>query len=178
LRSMRNIKKILIALCLIFVCGAVGLTALPGGAAGDKQIVGRIERVKICPEHILFRAKLDTGADNSSLDAADIVEFERDGKKWVRFKVVNFRGQKRIFEKRLVRYAKIKRKGQKSVERPVVRLSICLGKHLKKVEFNLTDRTGFSYKMLIGVSFMNEVFIVDPAKKYTSEPTCGGICGR
>jgi hypothetical protein len=146
--------------------------------AQEKQVAGLIEKVKICPENIIFRAKLDTGADHSSLDASDITEFKRDGEKWVRFKVVNFRGQKRTFEKRLVRYAKIKRQIRKPVERPVIRLNICLGEQFKEVEFNLTDRTGFSYKMLIGCSFMNGVCIVDPAKKFTSEPKCEASCAK
>jgi len=171
-------KKSTILLCLILTFYAIGPAATAIGVSKAKQIVGRAEIVKICPEGILFRAKLDTGADNSSLDASNITEFERDGKKWVRFKVVNFRGQKRTFEKRLIRYAKIKRKRQAPVERPVVRLSICVGKHFKEVEFNLADRTGFSYKMLIGCSFMDGVCIVDPGKKFTSKPECEVFCGR
>jgi hypothetical protein len=171
-------KKRLILLCLIFAVDATGLAVIASIATGAKQIVGRAEIVKICPESILFRAKLDTGADHSSLDASNVVEFERDGQKWVRFKVVNFRGQKRIFEKRLIRYARIKRKRLPPVERPVIRLSICLGKHFKEVEFNLSDRTGFSYKMLIGCSFLEGMCIVDPAKKYTSEHKCEVFCGR
>ena len=175
---MRQNGKSIILLCLILILNTIGPAASAIGAPGAKQIVGRIEKVRICPENILFKAKLDTGADHSSLDASHITEFERDGKKWVRFKVVNFRGQKRTFEKRLIRYAKIKRKNQKSVERPVILLSICLGEHFKKVEFNLTDRKGFSYKMLIGCSFMAGVCIVDPAKKFTSEPKCEVLCGK
>ena len=92
-------KKSIILLCLILTFNTIGFFATAIGVSEAKQIVGRIEKVKICPENILFKAKLDTGADHSSLDAANIVEFERDGEKWVRFKVVNFRGQKRIFEK-------------------------------------------------------------------------------
>ena len=49
----------------------------------EKRIVGWIERVKICPENNVFKAKLDTGSNNSSLDATKIIEFERYGKKWV-----------------------------------------------------------------------------------------------
>jgi hypothetical protein len=171
-------KNSAVLLCLILAVKTIGPAASAVGEVGTKQIVGRIEKVKICPENILFKAKLDTGADHSSLDASQITEFKRDGEKWVRFKVVNFRGQKRTFEKRLVRYAKIKRKILKSVERPVVRLSICLGEHFKEVEFNLTDRTGFNYRMLIGCSFMEGACIVDPAKKFISEPKCEVFCGQ
>jgi len=171
-------KKRFMLMCLILTLNPLASPATAAGPSKAKQIVGRAEIVKICPEGILFRAKLDTGADHSSLDASNIIEFERDGVKWVRFKVVNFRGEKRIFEKRLIRYATIKRKRQPPVERPVVLLSICVGAHFKEVEFNLTDRTGFSYKMLVGCSFMEGVCIVDPAKKFTSRPECDVFCGR
>ena len=58
--------------------------ALPAVAA-EKTVVGWIEKVRIYPGNFLVHAKLDSGAEYSSLDAANLQEFERDGKTWVRF---------------------------------------------------------------------------------------------
>ena len=45
----------------------------------DKQVVGWVEYVTILPENIKIKAKLDTGARTSSLNAVNMVEFERGG---------------------------------------------------------------------------------------------------
>jgi hypothetical protein len=58
----------------------------------DKQVVGWLEEVKIYPGNLILKAKLDTGAKNCSLNAQNIVEFERDGEKWVRFEIVRHSG--------------------------------------------------------------------------------------
>jgi hypothetical protein len=44
-----------------------------------------VEKVKIVPEGLKVKAKLDTGAQNSSLHAVRAEKFERQGEKWVRF---------------------------------------------------------------------------------------------
>jgi len=146
--------------------------------AQDKQIVGLIEKVKICPENLTMTAKLDTGAEHSSLSAINIKEFVRDGKRWVRFDFHTTQGLWKTREKRLLRIAKIKTHPNDHQERPVIRLGICLGKYYREVDFNLTDRREFEHQMLIGRSFMNGLLIVDPAAEFTSTPNCEASCGK
>ncbi len=50
-------------------------------------IYGYLERAMLVEATLEMEAKLDTGADNSSLNATDIEFFKRQGKPWVRFKV-------------------------------------------------------------------------------------------
>ena len=40
----------------------------------DKQIAGWVEYITIFPENLKIKAKLDTGAKNSSLNAVNVVE--------------------------------------------------------------------------------------------------------
>ena len=54
----------------------------------------------------------------------------------------------------------------------VVMLGICLGKVYKETEVTLVDRKGFLYAMLIGRSFLKNLFIVDTAQQFTVKPTC------
>lgn len=169
----RNVKL----LWLITLIAAV-LLSPPVVRAADKKIIGLIEMVRICPSRLEFKAKIDTGAQNSSLDVDNIEAFERDGNKWVRFDVVNFRGQKRTLEKPVVRTALIKRHKNKAASRYVIKLGICLGEYYQEVEFNLADRTGFNYRMLIGCSFLQGVCIVDPSLKYTTHPRCKDSCEK
>jgi len=48
-------------------------------SAGNKQIVGWVEKARIYPGNLVLQAKMDSGADNSSLNVPHLVEFERDG---------------------------------------------------------------------------------------------------
>ena len=64
--------------------------ALPA-VAGEKTMVGWIEKVRIYPGNFLVHAKLDSGAEYSSLDAANLTQFDRDGKPWVRFDLIEKR---------------------------------------------------------------------------------------
>jgi hypothetical protein len=142
-------------------------------SAGNKQIVGWVEKVLISPGNLVLQAKLDSGADNSSLNALDVVEFERNSEKWVRFELVDDLGQSVVIERRLVRIAKIKRHRGMRQERPVVRMGICVGNYYKEAEVNLVDRSKFKYPLLIGRSFMGDALVIDPSAQFTLEPECG-----
>ena len=123
---------------------------------------------------LVLRAKLDTGARNSSLHAPGITKFEKNGETWVRFSVKDHRGKEATIERKLVRQATIKQKAADPEKRPVIMLGICMGRQYREVEVNLVDRANFNYPMLIGRSFMSGHFVVDPELKYTAEPACVG----
>ena len=142
-------------------------------SAGNKQIVGWVEKARIYPGNLVLQAKMDSGADNSSLNVLDVVEFERNGEKWVRFELVNDLGQSVVIERRLVRIARIKRHQGMRQERPVVRMGICVGNYYREAEVNLVDRSKFKYPLLIGRSFMGDNLVIDPSAQFTLEPGCG-----
>ena len=141
--------------------------------AEEKEVIGWIEHVQILPENFILPAKIDTGADNSSLSASDITSFIRSSRKWVRFTVRRPDGPPIILEKPVARYVKIKRKGTSVQRRPVVRFDVCVGPIYKKdVEVNLANRKGFKYPVLIGRSFLKDTALVDSSLKYSQEPNC------
>lgn len=137
-----------------------------------KEVVGWIEKVRVYPGNLVLHAKLDTGADNCSLNAPHIEYFERKNEKWVRFEAVNREGNTVTLERKLVRTARVKRKGAKHQERPVVLLGICIGNIYKEVEVNLVDRSHYKYQMLIGRKFLKGDLLIDSSVKYTLEPKC------
>ncbi len=157
--------KILIASVLVL---GLNSYAIPQ----DKQVVGWVENVTIYPGNFKIKAKLDTGAKHSSLNAANIQEIQRNGESWVRFDVTNWKGRSQSFEQKVIRTAKIKEHKGKSQKRAVTRIDICLGNVFKEVEVNLTDRSMFNYQVLIGRSFLRDSFIIDTSKTYTVEPDC------
>jgi hypothetical protein len=158
-------------LLLAGLLGALVL-ALPA-AAGEKRVVGWIEKVRLYPGNFLVHAKLDSGAEYSSLDAGNMQIFERDGKTWVRFDLEEKReGKKVSFERPLLRWAPIKRHNQEPQRRPVIKLGVCLGHIYQETEVNLVNRKNYQYRMLIGRKFMEGVVIIDPAAQYTVQPEC------
>lgn len=150
------------------VYGAGGVT--PGGA--EIAILGYLENVRLMPDDIGVRAKLDTGADVTSLHALDIRRIDRKGEKWVRFTVEAPNGRTATFERKLVRTMRIKRHGGGTEQRPVVRLAFCVAAQTLEAEVNLVDRTGFNEPMLIGRNAMPKGIAIDPHRTETAPPTC------
>lgn len=131
----------------------------------EKLIVGSNEYVYIPSIDTKFDARIDTGATTTSLHATDIKEFERDGKKWVKFKLQK---SNTFIEKSLPveRIISIKRHGAQNQERYVVKLRVKLGDWSELIDVSLTDRSKFEYPMLIGRNFLNGYLVVDVSKKY------------
>jgi hypothetical protein len=170
---MKNFVRttILILLVLFFTFDSQSFSEVKTLNKG-LPVAGWVENVSIFPGNLKLKAKLDTGARHSSLNAADIKAFERGGEKWVRFKLKNWKGRTEFFEAKVVRMATIKQHDAQSAIRPVIRLGICLGSVYKEVEVNLEDRRKFNYQMLIGRSFLKKSFLVDASVTFTLQPSC------
>lgn len=165
--------KILSLVLSIFLSAA--LVEGPSGAASRKKdIFGWVERVEIGNSRLMMEAKLDTGADTSSLDASKIRRYrEKDGDRWVEFLVVGKNSGRRIrYKKRLIRYAYIKEHEGPSQRRPVVEIAVCLGGHFDEVEVSLVDRSGFQYPVLLGRNALANVALVDAGESFTTDPSC------
>lgn len=155
--------------CIICLCALLAAVPAWGGA---KTVVGWIEYARLYPGGLQIKAKLDSGAKTSSLNAVGVDEFVRDGEPWVRFEVTNWKGRSATFEKQVVRSVKIKEHSGRPQVRPVVLFRICLGGHTREVEVNLVDRSQFNYQLLVGRTFLEGLFVIDVAEKYTAQPEC------
>ena len=138
-------------------------------------IYGYLERAMLVEATLEMEAKLDTGADNSSLNATDIEFFKRQGKPWVRFKVEGDDGRDATFEREVIRTAVIKQRTGANAQRPVVRLRICVGRRSETVEVNLADRSELRYPLLLGRTFLEQGFLVNSAAKFTTPLRCQPI---
>ena len=81
-------KAIFLFLLILSDASSFAETALSNDGM---RVAGWIENVSIFPGNFKIKAKLDTGARNSSLNARNMEEFYRDGDKWVRFKLKNWK---------------------------------------------------------------------------------------
>jgi hypothetical protein len=153
---------------------ALSIPIVATAFASGRHMVGWLEKARIFPGGYRVSAKIDTGADNSSLNVREFTEFQRDGEEWARFTVIDDSGKQHKLEKKIVRLAKIKRHYGPRQERPVVLLGICVGAVYREVEVNLVDRSKFKCPLLVGRSFLAGALTVDPSQTYSVEPDCPG----
>ncbi|CAE6939811.1 RimK/LysX family protein [Vibrio sp. B1FLJ16] len=131
-------------------------------------ILGSEEWVYVPALDDTFKARVDTGATTSSMNAIDIVPFERDGKDWVQFKIDLGEGKEsKEFKVPVERWASVKQSSSEEItKRAVVVAYIQIGDYKEKTEFTLADRAHMAFPMLLGRSFFRDIAVVDVSKKY------------
>ena len=138
--------------------------AAPASYYDDKVVVGSTEWIYLTPPGHHYQARIDSGATTSSLSAQDITRFERNGKRWVRFKLQHDDEAEPIeIEAPLVRNVRIRQASAENPERrPVVSLTVNLGTQLQQdAEFTLTDRSQMTYPILLGREFLRDITLID-----------------
>lgn len=139
--------------------------------AGDKHlpIVGAVEyaTLELEPSALALEARIDTGADTTSVHAENIRLIEKEGKRYVQFTLLNDKGEEMPQELRLRRRVLIKQQVGEPERRYVVRMWVNLGGVRSRIDVNLSDRQDFEYPLLVGRNFLVDNFIVDVARHHT-----------
>jgi hypothetical protein len=156
----------------LLVCGILVVTGSQRAAAAQLQQFGWVEWVLVSDARFRLKAKLDTGAKTSSINAANIEEFQRAGASWVRFTIRDRAGKAAILERPIRRRVRIRRAGATKVTRFVVELDMCLGRQFRKAEVSLTARKGLLYPVLLGRSFLAGVAVVNPSRTFLVKSSC------
>ncbi len=133
--------------------------------ASPIPVLGELERVVVDPPQLMLEARLDTGAAGSVIDARNAREFERDGKTWVKFTLLDPATTKAIEVSRpVVRSFPIK---DSSARRYVVTLHIRLGEIDQYTELSLADRSGQRHPLILGRNFLRDQALVDVSRRFT-----------
>lgn len=116
-----------------------------------------------------IKAKVDTGADNSSLHAFNIDRFTEDGLSMVRFDV-HPRQRKRkpsvTCVAEVVGERRVKNPGGRTELRPTIKTRLIIaGKELEAL-VNLTTRDEMTFRMLLGRRTIRNYFVIDPGRSY------------
>ncbi len=119
-----------------------------------------------------IKAKLDTGAQTSSLHAYDIEVFERDGADWVRFGIRPW--QRSDDDQVTVECPVLDRRRVRSSsghvdERVVVAMRLVLIGREVTAEVTLSNRDAMGFRMLIGREALSRGFVVDSARSFLGE---------
>jgi hypothetical protein len=149
--------------------------------ANPPKLVGWVEEVKIEGVEVTLKAKLDTGAKTSSVDA-EVIDIRKEGKKIkgkrtgevIVFSVKDDKtGASSTFERPIVRYVRIKKKNGGYLRRPVIEMKFCIAGKMVHEEVNLANRENFIYPVLVGRNMMEHAGLaVDPTKTFVSRPRC------
>lgn len=130
-----------------------------------KLYLGAVEKVGLVNEKASYAARIDTGADFSSMGVYNPKTFERDGKDWVRFSLQDDDDATR-FEYPVFDTVRIKESSILSVDRIEIKIDIEMGGNkYKRQIFNLADRSYLEYQLLIGRSFLRDIAVVDVSRK-------------
>jgi len=105
-------------------------------------IIGLIENITL-ENGVTYKAKIDTGADSSSIDKNLLQKL----------------GEKKIDSHRIVKSALGRTK------RPTVKLEVLFQEKKFSEKFSVADRSNLRYKILIGQDILKkEGFLIDPIK--------------
>lgn len=142
----------------------------------DKKVFGWIEKTTVEPWGVALKAKLDSGALTSSMDARDVERFEKDGTEWVRFRLEmeDYDTGEVITEEleQEVNRSLILRGAGGTSRRPTVLLKICMGDTVYEEEFSLRDRSDMHYPVLLGRRTIAHLGLLDVTNTFQHKPQC------
>jgi hypothetical protein len=151
--------------------GAVLAVMSCASVAGDKIVLRQSEMMTVASAELTFHARMDTGAENSSLHAVDLEiiggsakKMKKNIGKMIAFTTKNEKGEKKRVEARIVDTSTVSN-SQGSETRYIVRLPISFAGKTHKVDVNLRDRSAMEYKLLIGRSFLKQGYVIDVSKR-------------
>jgi len=160
----------------LFVLLALPAPQTPSARASErerKEIYGWVEEAVLVPYDRKLKAKLDTGALTSSLDAVDVEEHERDGESWVSFTVPARDDDEEDLRLHRPLHRDVTIEGHEEDDhRLVVLVDVCLGSHVHRIQVSLADRRAFNYPLLVGRRLLEEVALVDASATFLSDPYC------
>ena len=154
------------------VLAAIVLLGASAAHSRPLTIVGYLEDALILPSGLSIKAKMDTGADSTSIHALNVERYRKDGRDWVSF-VVDSGDRRMRFRRPVERIVRIRRAGTSLQERPVVRMRLCIAGYHKLADVNLADRRRMKFPLLVGRRFMKTGgLVVDSGQTYAGRPHC------
>lgn len=137
------------------------------------EILGWVENAWLHDPEMKIKAKLDTGAETSSLDAEIVKKFRKGGKRWVRFIVRDRESNEEhlLVRERVRTIGVVQHDGSRQV-RPVVKIDMCIAGRSLETEVSLVDRGEFIYPLLLGRNALQSFALIDPGNTFLGGSEC------
>ena len=116
-----------------------------------------------------IKARVDSGAKTSSIQASKIKVFNKGLEEWVRFEVNPVQDNRSISilcQAKLVDVRNVKSSQGIAEERPVIRTSLNIAGKSYEIDLTLANRDTMEYRMLLGREAMNDRFLVNPSESF------------
>ena len=143
------------------------------GKKPDLPVIGWREWVSLPDMGIeRIKVKVDTGARTSSLHAFHLKYFERNGTRYVRFKVHPVQRKHKLnhttidVEAEVLEFRSVRSSNGKLTKRPVIVTHISLLGVIWPVELTLASRDDMGFRMLLGREAFRGRFLVDASNSY------------
>lgn len=115
------------------------------------------------------KARVDSGAKTSSLQASKVKIFRKGLEEWVRFEVNPLQDNRSIFilcQAKLIGVRSVKSSQGISEERPVIKTPVTIGGDTFEIEMTLANRDTMEYRMLLGREALKTRYLVDPSESF------------
>ena len=116
-----------------------------------------------------IKARIDSGAKTSSIQASKIKIFEKDLEKWVRFEVYPVQENRSISvlcQAKVEDMRQVKSSQGVAEKRPVIKTKVQIADQSFEIELTLANRETMEYRMLLGREAINGRYLVDPSKSF------------
>ena len=138
----------------------------------EKRAVGWKEHVGLPDLKIKsVIAKIDTGANVATIDAANIKFITKNDIKYVKFTVKKRNNTIRKTSAPLAGFKRIKCSNGDVEKRPYIKTDILMDGITKNIELTLTDRGPMDYTMLIGRKALGRRWVVNPSTGFLTKPS-------
>lgn len=112
--------------------------------------------------------KIDTGAYTSSIHAHKIEPFEKDGKSFIKFNLLDPKHpeyKNKAIKAEILKEKKVKSSTGVAENRYIIKSKIVLFNKSYVLELSLTNRSKMKHPVLIGRKLLNKKFLVDTSQK-------------
>lgn len=116
-----------------------------------------------------IKARVDSGAKTSSLQATNIKIVMKHGEEWVQFEVFPLQESRSIAlrcESRLIDRRTVKSSSGISEERLVIKAPVRMGEDVFEIALTLANRDTMEYRMLLGREAISGRYLVDPSSSF------------